>query len=67
MRPVSLLAALAALLLAFALPARADVKAALAAAAAEDWEAAQAAVRGEAAVAADLVEWHRLRATRGEW
>jgi soluble lytic murein transglycosylase len=67
MRPVPLLAALAALVLAFASPARADLKAALAAVAAEDWEAARAAARGEGAVAADLVEWHRLRAGDGAW
>lgn len=67
MRPVPRLAALAVALLAFAAPARADLGAGLAAVAGEGWEAAAAAVRGEGRVAADLVEWHRLRAGAGDW
>ncbi|MCX7644842.1 MAG: lytic transglycosylase domain-containing protein [Rhodobacteraceae bacterium] len=48
-------------------PAAADLRAALRAAAAGDWEAARAEVRGEGPVAADIVEWHRLRAGDGTW
>lgn len=67
MRPVPLIAVVTALAIVLAAPARADLRAALAAVAAEDWEAARAAVRGGSAVAADLVEWHRLRAGEGAW
>lgn len=40
-------------------------KTALAAAAAQDWPAATAAAQGAGPVAADVVEWHRLRASQG--
>ncbi|HEX9859049.1 MAG TPA: lytic transglycosylase domain-containing protein, partial [Paracoccaceae bacterium] len=49
--------------------ARADAASALAAAqarvAAQDWPAAQSAAQGAGAVAADIVEWQRLRAGEG--
>lgn len=60
-------AATAAALIAFAAPAAADLRIALGRVAAGDWPAAQAAVRGESKIAADLVEWHRLRAGQGSW
>lgn len=61
------LAALAVFIWADPGPARADLRAALAAVAAKDWPAATAAVAGDGRIAADIVEWHRLRAGEGSW
>jgi soluble lytic murein transglycosylase len=48
-------------------PAAADLRSALRAVAAGDWDKARAEVRGQGQVAADIVEWHRLRAGKGTW
>ncbi len=66
----SLVAALAALVLAMPGPLRADgaaVRAALAAVRAGEWEAALAAARPAGEVARDIVEWHRLREGDAAW
>jgi soluble lytic murein transglycosylase len=68
----AILAALAVLAVVLALaaaaPARAqeaELRAALAHVAARDWDAAAAAARDAGPIAADIVEWHRLRAGEG--
>jgi soluble lytic murein transglycosylase len=67
LRALLLLLAIASALALPAGPASADLRAALRAAAAGDWEKARAEARGQGQVAADIVEWHRLRAGNGTW
>ncbi|WP_420899286.1 transglycosylase SLT domain-containing protein [Fertoeibacter niger] len=61
--------AVALLLLAPVVPARADetaaLRSALARVAARDWQGAQAAAAGAGPLGRDIVEWHRLRAGQG--
>jgi soluble lytic murein transglycosylase len=66
----ALAAVLIALSLAVPATARADgaaLRAALAAAAAGKWDAARAAARPAGEIAAEIVEWQRLRAGEGAW
>jgi soluble lytic murein transglycosylase len=68
--PFRTVTAALALLAATLTPAWAEgeaLRAALAAIGKKEWEVAAAAVRPEGQVAADIVEWHRLRAGTGTW